>query len=178
MRMNYILIGMPDSGKSTLGKKAAAALGMQFYDTDKLATDFVYLKHPSPSFFDFRHEIFPAEEIVVRRLAKKVENAIIATGAETTLRKKNVRVLRKVGRFVYLKRDPDLMLKEIRERFVHDPERPEVRDMRELGVYSYRKVLPEYEALADIILENDHGEEAGLEALIKIIRAELPSDQG
>jgi shikimate kinase len=171
--MNYILIGMPDSGKSTLGKKAAAVLGLQFYDTDKLAMDYIRSKYQSPSYFDFRREIFAAEAAVVRRVAKEAKNAIIATGAETALSIKNVQVLRKSGRFIYIKRDPDLMLKEILERFVPDPARPEMHDARELGVHLYRNILPEYERLADITLENDSGEEVGLETLIKIIRTEI-----
>ena len=36
---NFILIGMPASGKSTLGKMAAAALQYNFVDTDDTIMD-------------------------------------------------------------------------------------------------------------------------------------------
>jgi shikimate kinase len=170
--MNYILIGMPNSGKSTLGKKAADTLGMQFYDTDKLATDYVLSIYETPPFFEFASEILAAEEIVVQKLVKEAENAIIATGAETALNEKNVQALKNAGRFIYIKRDPDLMLKEILKKYVPDPKRPEVRNADELSVYFYRNILHQYEDAADIIVENDCGEESGLEALVKTIRAE------
>ncbi|MDR2052729.1 MAG: hypothetical protein LBP80_04870 [Treponema sp.] len=99
--MNFILIGVPDSGKSTLGKKAADALGMCFYDTDKVVTERVNSKHQGLSFFQLMSEFQPAEEAVVRDIAKKAKNAIIATGAETVLSANNVQTLRGAGRFIY-----------------------------------------------------------------------------
>jgi shikimate kinase len=164
---------MPNSGKSTLGKKAAAALGMRFYDTDVTVSDHMRAKSQAASFFQFARGFPAAEEAVVRKIAKKAANAIIATGAETALSKDNVEALRRTGRFIYLKRDPDRMLKQIKEKFIPDPERPEVRDGNELMVYIYRDMLPEYEKLADFTVENDGDEDEGLEKLIKIIRAEL-----
>jgi shikimate kinase len=71
--MNYILIGMPNSGKSTLGKKAADALGMQFYDTDKLATDYVLSIYETPSFFEF------AEESGLEALVKTIRAEAVLT---------------------------------------------------------------------------------------------------
>jgi shikimate kinase len=46
--MNHvILIGLPNCGKSTLGKKAAIALNMPFYDTDEMVTDKMDLPNPA-----------------------------------------------------------------------------------------------------------------------------------
>jgi hypothetical protein len=47
-----------------------------------------------------------------------------------------------------------------------------VRDISEFFIYTYRGVLHQYEDVADIVVENDCGEESGLEALVKTIRAE------
>jgi shikimate kinase len=170
--MNYILIGPPNSGKTTLGKKAADALGMQFYDTDRAALDRMGSRKKDQFFFHFVREFPAAEEAAVRRIAKKAANAIIATGAETALSPKNALVLRRCGRFILLKRDPDIMLDEIRKRGPVNPEKPEVKDMDELRVYLYRDLIPEYEELADFTMENDGDVEAGLEKLVKIIQAE------
>jgi shikimate kinase len=170
--MNFILIGPPNSGKTTLGKKAAEALGMWFYDTDMAAADRVCSGDQAPSFFQFLREFSAAEEAAVRRIVKKAANAIIATGADTALSPKNVQVLQRCGRFIHIKRDPDSMLDEIKKRGPVNPEKPEVKDMDELKVYLYRDLIPEYEKLADFTLENDSDEEAGLEKLVKIIRAE------
>ncbi|MDR1971788.1 MAG: hypothetical protein LBQ46_07690, partial [Treponema sp.] len=114
--MNFILIGIPNSGKTTLGKRAADALGMNFYDTDISASDRICAGDKTPSFFQFTHAFAAAEETVVQQIAKTAENAIIATGAETALSARNVQALRQAGRFIHLKRDPDRMIREIRKK--------------------------------------------------------------
>jgi shikimate kinase len=171
--MNFILIGIPNSGKTTLGKKAAAALGMQFYDTDMLASDYIYSKHQTPSFFHIMHEFVAAEKVVVQKIAKEAINAIIATGAETVLSESNVQALRPVGRFIHIKRNTDQMLNEVREKFIPDPKNPNIHNGNEFMINMYIEMLPEYEKLADFTVENDGGKEAGLEKLVSIIRAEL-----
>jgi shikimate kinase len=171
--LNFILIGIPGSGKTTLGKKAAARLGMRFYDTDVSVSDHIRSKHGELSFFHFMHEFLVAEETVVQKIVKEAANAIIATGAETALSIINVQALRRSGRFIHIKRNSDQMLKEIREKFIPDPKRPEVRNGNEFMFLAYKDMLPEYEKLADFTVENDGDEDAGLEKLMQIIRAEL-----
>jgi hypothetical protein len=68
------------------------------------------------------------------------------------------------------------MIREIRKKYPPRPEEPDVHDMNELMVFAYKKMIPEYERLADFTVENDNGQDAGLEKLIKIIRAELDAE--
>jgi shikimate kinase len=172
MKLNFILIGAPNSGKTTLGKKAAVALGMRFYDTDRATADSMRSWKQEPSFFHFLRKFPAAEEAVVRKIAKKAVNAIIATGAETALSPKNVQALRQCGRFIHIKRDPKIILDEIQKKGPPNPEKPEIQDADILGVHLYRNTMSEYERLADFTVENDGNEEAGLEKLVKIIQAE------
>jgi shikimate kinase len=171
--LNFILIGIPDSGKTTLGKKAADALGMRFYDTDIEVADHILANNAKPSFLHFSREFLLAEEAVVGRIAQEAANAIIATGAEAALSEKNVQALRRSGRFIYIKRDPDRMIKEMQERVVPNSKEPAARKADTLRMSLYREVMSEYERLADLVVENDDGEEAGLEKLIKTIQAEM-----
>jgi shikimate kinase len=170
--LNFILIGIPDSGKTTLGEKAAEILGMKFYDTDAVASERIYSEKKGLSFSQFTSEFVRAEKAVIQEIAKSAEDAVIATGAETTLFEYNAQELRQIGRFIYIKRDPDRMLDEIRKEFVPRPEAPNTHDVRELMVKMYRDAMPEYEKLADFIMENDGDEAAGVEKLTKIIRSE------
>ncbi|MGL4943940.1 MAG: shikimate kinase, partial [Thermoguttaceae bacterium] len=39
MKNKYILIGIPNSGKSTLGRRAADCLKLPFFDTDVMACE-------------------------------------------------------------------------------------------------------------------------------------------
>jgi hypothetical protein len=68
------------------------------------------------------------------------------------------------------------LILEIREKHPPRPEAPNVYDMSELIVLSYKETIPEYEKIADFTVENDSGLDAGLEKLIKIIRAELEAE--
>ncbi|MDR0719713.1 MAG: hypothetical protein LBF78_08770, partial [Treponema sp.] len=129
--------------------------------------------NPEPSFLHFAREFRLAEEAVVGRIAEEAANAIIATGAETVLLEKNVQALRRSGRFIYIKRDPDRMIKKMQERFVPNPKEPETQSTNALRVFLYKEVMSEYEKLADLVVENDGDEEAGLEKLIKAIKAEM-----
>jgi shikimate kinase len=170
--LNFILIGIPGSGKTTLGGKAAEVLGMKFYDTDAVASERVYSEKTVSSLSQFSSEFVRAEKAVIQEIAKSAEDAVIATGAETALFGYNAQELRQTGRFIYIKRDPDRMLDEIRKEFAPRPETPDKHDMRELMVKMYRDAMPEYEKLADFIMENDGDEAAGVEKLTKIIRSE------
>jgi shikimate kinase len=174
LRLNFILIGSPNSGKTTLGKKAAALLGMGFYDIDTYTTERILSKYRNPSAFQFRDSFHAAEKAVVRRIAKKAANAIIATGAETVLSSKNVQILRKYGLFIHIKRDPARILEEAQKHIITRPGKPDIRDANELAVYLYRDVMHEYEKLADFTLKNDDDEEAGLAKLVEIIQNWVP----
>ena len=74
---NFILIGMPASGKSTLGKMAAAALQYNFVDTDDTIMDNYHT--------DLMH--------------------IIATGGSAIYSDAAMQHLKQIGTVIYLKRE-------------------------------------------------------------------------
>ena len=108
-KRNIIMIGMPSSGKTTVGREVAAALGRWFYDTDNLVMDRMgtglaesFLKSGEE---DFRN----TETEVIRELA--VESGIvIAAGKGSVLREENVRALRYNGLVVFLDRPLEQLL--------------------------------------------------------------------
>ena len=100
---NIVLVGMPSSGKSTVGKLIAKMLDRPFYDTDD---EIVRARNCSIS------EIFENEgESAFRDLESKVikelsslGGVVIATGGGAVLRDENVRRLRRNGRIYFLDR--------------------------------------------------------------------------
>jgi shikimate dehydrogenase len=101
-KQNIVLIGMPGSGKSTIGKALSERLGRYFIDTDDVITE----KHGiiSDIFARKGEEYFrDIETEAVKETAKK-GGIVIATGGGAILRKENVRVLRQNGVIFFLNR--------------------------------------------------------------------------
>lgn len=102
MEKNIVLIGFMGSGKTTVGRRVAAALGLDFYDTDE------YLK---------KSEKMPVAQIIAKKGEKYFEGAqrfavmnicensgaLISTGGNTVLDGENVKMLKKNGILVWLK---------------------------------------------------------------------------
>jgi shikimate kinase len=173
---NYILIGIPDSGKSTLGRRAAEALGMGFYDTDVFTRERASARRRLlPMSIAFAEVLVEEETKVMEELTQTANRLIIATGADVALRTRTVNIIKNLGTLIYIKRDPDLIIADIRENKRHswimeNMETHEVINLRELAVTEYAKCRSDYEAIADITLENNGGEDAGLEQLVTIIK--------
>ena len=106
---NIVLIGMPGSGKSAVGKILAERTGLPFADTDRLIEE----KAGKPIPDIFREDGEPAfrnlESAVIRELSKQ-GGQIISTGGGAVLRPENVTVLRQNGRLFWLNRDPDALV--------------------------------------------------------------------
>ncbi|MBR3686726.1 MAG: hypothetical protein IKL66_04500 [Clostridia bacterium] len=103
---NIILVGMPGSGKTTVGKLLAEMTGRKFIDTDEMITS---SKGRSPS------EIITADgEKIFRQIEhKEVKNAgkmsgmIISTGGGVVTRRENFDPLRQNGKIFFIHRSID-----------------------------------------------------------------------
>ena len=101
---NIVLIGMPSSGKTTVGKLIAKDLGREIYDLDDeieahigctIAEFFKY--HTEKDFRDI-------ETKITKEISKK-NGIVIATGGGCILREENVDALRRGGRLYFIDRD-------------------------------------------------------------------------
>lgn len=100
---NIVLVGMPSSGKSTVGKILAEKLGRDFYDLDdeieaKIGCTIAeyFEDHSERDFRDIETE-------VTKEISQK-NGIIIATGGGCILRGENVSALRSNGRLYFLDR--------------------------------------------------------------------------
>lgn len=107
------LIGLPGVGKTTLGKKVADSLGLDFIDIDcMLQEEFgmrvveIFATYGEPYFRDM-------ESRMLATVAKKPYDAIIATGGGIVLREENRSRLRESGTVIYLDRSPESILRDI-----------------------------------------------------------------
>ncbi len=106
---NIVLIGMPGSGKSAVGKILAERTGLTFADTDQLITE--KAGKTIPDLFRENGEPFfrDLESAVIRERSKQ-GGQVISTGGGAVLRPENVTALRQNGRLFWLNRDPDALV--------------------------------------------------------------------
>lgn len=101
-KQNIVLIGMPGSGKSTVGRLLSESLGRDLVDTDDVITN----KHGVISdIFASKGEGYfrDIESEAVKETAKQ-SGIIISTGGGAILREENVRALRQNGVIFFLNR--------------------------------------------------------------------------
>ena len=139
---NIVLIGMPGSGKSVVGRILAEKTGKPLADTDDLI-----VRKAGKSIPDiFREDGEPAfrelESAVIRELSKQ-GGQIISTGGGAVLRPENVTALRQNGRLFWLNRSP--------EDLVPTEDRP-LADTQAKMKQLYLEREPVYRAAADEII--------------------------
>ena len=100
---NIVIIGMPASGKSTVGKILAKALDRRVIDTDKLIAERAGKDIPTIFREDGEAKFRELEAEVIREVASET-GVIIATGGGAVLRSDNMDALRENGRIYFIDR--------------------------------------------------------------------------
>ena len=140
---NRILIGMPGSGKSTVGKELAELLDRPFVDCDVEIE-----KALGMSCADFilssGEAAFRAKESEVLAQLGKMSGLVISTGGGAVTRWENYAHLHQNGTMIFLERELSKIPKKGRPLSL----RGNLQDM-----YTIR--LPMYRRFADIIVQND-----------------------
>ncbi len=106
---NIILIGMPSSGKSSVGRRISELLGREFLDTDSLIKENVGMEIPE-IFKTLGEEKFRDYESEAVREAAARGGIIIATGGGAILREENIRALRSNGRLYFIDRPLECLI--------------------------------------------------------------------
>jgi shikimate kinase len=119
-----ILIGLPGSGKSTVGRQLARKLSASFMDSDHLIEQ--RLGCSIREYFEREGEVAfrDVEEAVladaVSTHAHSNISTVLATGGGAVIRENNRLLLRGAGRVIYLRSSPEDLYKRLR----HDRNRP------------------------------------------------------
>lgn len=108
---NIILIGMPGSGKSTIGRVLADKLKMIFIDSD------LYIEEKKGcsinELFAFGEESFRDIETITQKELLQRQGIVLATGGGVIKKSENVNLLRKSGLVVFINRDVENIIKDI-----------------------------------------------------------------
>ena len=111
---NLILVGLPMSGKTVVGRRVAGRLGLEFRDTDALVVQQCG-RTVAQIFRDEGEARFRDLETDALRAACRLDGAVIATGGGTVLREENRRLMAEAGLVVWLNASPEAAYKRLRE---------------------------------------------------------------
>lgn len=167
MKKNFTLIGMPASGKSTVGVLLAKRLGYSFVDVDILIQERENRLLKEIIEEDGLDGFLAVENHVNATL--KLEYSVIAPGGSVIYGKEAMEHLKEISTIIYLK----LSCEEVKER---------LGDLKDRGVALkdgitleelYNERVPYYEKYADITID-----ETGIDAggTVDSLRAMIESD--
>jgi shikimate kinase len=157
------LIGLPGSGKTTVGRQLARRLSLPFTDSDLVIEQRVGCQ--IRDFFEREGEAAfrDVEQSIIEELVQK-ESSVIATGGGAVLRAANRERLRQAGHVIYLYSTP----KEIFKRLRPDGQRPllQVADSLTRLYALYEERDPLYRETSHLIIETGHSSVAKLVSAI------------
>ena len=105
---NLVLVGMPGSGKSTIGKQVAELLGKTFVDADVELENFYQQNIPDIFAGEGEAGFRKKETAILEQLGKR-SGLVIATGGGCVTKPHNYPLLHQNGRIFWLQRDLDLL---------------------------------------------------------------------
>lgn len=171
-----ILIGVPNAGKSTLGRLLADVMKLPFYDTDTMTCDKLDIARPADLFrMALNGEFAEAQSRAMNEFAALEGPAVISTGAEVALAPDCACLLKKMGIVIHIRRNPEILLdycrKHVKSGLVRIENDGTKTFMAEEAIGLYAQDISTYEALADYSFENNGTQEEGLKKLINLVNS-------
>ena len=162
MKKSITLIGMAGAGKTTIGKKLAKILSLNFLDGDKIIEG--EINESIQKFIDQkgREEFTKIEESVL--LSIKFDETLLATGGSAILCDSAMQFMRKESEVIFL----DVSYENISQRITNLSERGLVRNSNQSLQETYNERMNLYRKYADHVVANDGDVESCVKGLIAL----------
>lgn len=160
------IIGMPGSGKSSLGRRVANNMGLRYVDTDQRIVDGVGCSIPE-IFEKYGEQAFRNAETNILIQLTREQPSIISTGGGTVMRENNRAIMRNSGVILLI----DRPLEQIKSDIKLD--RRPLLAQKGLGEVDrlYAERIDTYHAVADLVLDNSLGYQSGMVNMERLIRS-------
>ncbi len=171
MTKNIVLIGMPGSGKSTVGPVLAKVLGVGFIDTDVLVEQEERKSLQDIIDRDGLSAFLKIEERIISEM--NIDGHVIATGGSVVYSLTAIEALKKNGIIVYLK----LPYHQIRKRIKDTTGRGMVIKKGQGLLELYEERTPLYEKYADATVNcSGKNMETIIHTIIEVLQIKPPEN--
>lgn len=163
--MNHIiLIGFMGAGKTTIGKKLARKLDIEFVDTDEMVETQTGRKISDIFAEDGESYFRNLETEMLHQLLQRKERCVISVGGGLPVQQVNRPLLKELGKVIFLEAEVDTLMKRLKG----DTSRPKLQggDLRERIETLMEQRLAVYLEAADIRVATDKQE---FESILKEI---------
>ena len=165
LNRHLFLIGMPGSGKSSIGRRAARETGVRFLDLDEWLEERAGLSIPE-IFAQYGEDGFRRMETGALAYLTRMPPALISLGGGAAMNPVNRKILRGFGSVILMDRPLERILEDL-----HPENRPLLRDDPEGALRRLSEErMPVYRQLADVTLRNDGEDQAAVSQLVRTMK--------
>ena len=147
--MNITLIGMPGSGKSTIGERVARETGMTFIDVDKVIIEKTGMTLAEIIARDGNDGFRAVENRINAEL--DVDNAVLAPGGSVIYGEEAMAHLREISTVIYLKIDREALEKRLGDLKARGVSMAPGQTFADL----YNERCPLYEKYAHVVIDTN-----------------------
>ncbi|MDR0912934.1 MAG: hypothetical protein LBM96_10080 [Methanobrevibacter sp.] len=170
---NIVLVGIPYSGKTTMGELLADELNMDYLNLDKKIANLTIDKKKNWNRLDWispdGYSLYWQTTLNCVQSLKEIKTpTVISTGAEVSLHYVNLKIFREIGYIIHLKRDPETLIECFKKVKTCSEREDYYRQLTMKLISKYSDYISTYDEIADILVDNNGPKEKAVNTLVEL----------